>query len=400
MLPSIDHKAIDEGLKYVNNDACYPAIIVIGQLIEALKSGKYDLDNTSVVMSQTGGGCRATNYISLLRKALRDAGFPQVPVISVNPSGIEKNPGWKYTWSLLDKAMMAIVYGDLLMSVLYRVRPYERIKGSANRLYEKWVTICKASLASGDKKIFKENIWQIVQEFDNLEITHEQKPKVGLVGEILVKFHPTANNEVVQVVENEGGEAVMPSLMDFLLYCLYDKEYSYRYLAGSKLSQVVGTGVIKIIERYQQQYIEALAQSDKFYTPASIYELAEGAASVVSLGHHTGEGWFLTGEMVELINNGVKNIICMQPFACLPNHVTGKGMIKELKRVYPGTNIVAIDYDPGASEVNQLNRIKLMIATAFENLSKEKEKNLLEHKDFDRDLYRPASGLVSFTRGR
>ncbi len=400
VLPSIDHKAIDEGLKYVNNDACYPAIIVIGQLIEALKSGKYDLDNTSVVMSQTGGGCRATNYISLLRKALRDAGFPQVPVISVNPSGIEKNPGWKYTWSLLDKAMMAIDYCDLLMSVLYRVRPYERIKGSANRLYEKWVTICKASLASGDKKIFKENIWQIVQEFDNLEITHEQKPKVGLVGEILVKFHPTANNEVVQVVENEGGEAVMPSLMDFLLYCLYDKEYSYRYLAGSKLSQVVGTGVIKIIERYQQQYIEALAQSDKFYTPASIYELAEGAASVVSLGHHTGEGWFLTGEMVELINNGVKNIICMQPFACLPNHVTGKGMIKELKRVYPGTNIVAIDYDPGASEVNQLNRIKLMIATAFENLSKEKEKNLLEHKDFDRDLYRPASGLVSFTRGR
>ncbi|WP_089611641.1 2-hydroxyacyl-CoA dehydratase [Dehalobacterium formicoaceticum] len=398
VLPSIDHKAIDEGLKYVNNDACYPTIIVIGQLIEALKSGEYDLNNTSVVMSQTGGGCRATNYISLLRKALRDAGFPEIPVISVNPNGMEKNPGWKYTWPLLDKAMMAIVYGDLLMNVLYRVRPYERIKGSANQLYDKWVTLCKASLASKDKNIFKENIWQIVQEFDNLEITNEQKPKVGLVGEILVKFHPTANNEVVQVVENEGGEAVMPSLMDFLLYCLYDKEYNYKYLAGSKLSQIVGAGVIKIIERYQRHYIEALAQSDKFYTPANIYDLAEGAAPVVSLGHHTGEGWFLTGEMVELIHNGVKNIICMQPFACLPNHVTGKGMIKELKRVYPGTNIVAIDYDPGASEVNQLNRIKLMIATAFENLSKEKEKSLLERKDFDQDLYQPNSSLVSFTR--
>jgi len=372
VLPSIDHKAIDEGLKYVNNDACYPAIIVIGQLIEALKSGKYDLNNTSVVMSQTGGGCRATNYIGLLRKALKDAGFPSIPVISINPNGMEKNPGFKYSLRLLSKAMMGIVYGDVLMHVLYRVRPYEKFKGSANELYEKWAKICLSSLANPDKKLFGENIKNIVREFDELEITNQIKPKVGLVGEILVKFHPTANNNVVNLVEAEGAEAVMPGLMDFLLYCLYDQEFNYRYLSGSKLSQLISLGVIKIIESYRSISHEALANSKRFYAPKSIKEIAEGASSVVSLGHHTGEGWLLTGEMVELIQNGVKNIICMQPFACLPNHVTGKGMMKELKRVYPGTNIVAIDYDPGASEVNQLNRIKLMISTAFENMEEVK----------------------------
>jgi predicted nucleotide-binding protein (sugar kinase/HSP70/actin superfamily) len=201
-----------------------------------------------------------------------------------------------------------------------------------------------------------------------LEIVNEIKPKVGLVGEILVKFHPTANNNVVSLVEAEGAEAVMPGLTDFLLYSAYGLDYKYRYLSGSKMSQVLGRTAIKLIEFYRSAYTEALAGSYRFYAPKTIEEIAEGASSVVGLGHQTGEGWFLTGEMVELIQNGVKNIICMQPFACLPNHVTGKGMIKELKRVYPGTNIVAIDYDPGASEVNQLNRIKLMIATAFDNI--------------------------------
>lgn len=376
VLPSIDRKAIDEGLKYVNNDACYPAIIVVGQLIEALKSGKYDLNNTSVIMSQTGGGCRATNYIGFLRKALRDAGFPHIPVISINPNGMEKNPGFKYSLGLLDKAMMGLIYGDLLMQVLYRVRPYEKFKGSANELYEKWVKICLKSLSFPDKALFRENIRGIVKEFDELEITNEVKPKVGLVGEILVKFHPTANNNVVDIVEAEGAEAVVPSLTDFLLYCLYDKDYHYKYLAGSKLSQLIALGVIKLMEYYRTTYREALTNSKRFYPPKTIEEIAQGASTVVSLGHHTGEGWLLTGEMVELIQSGVKNIICMQPFACLPNHVTGKGMIKELKRVYPGTNIVAIDYDPGASEVNQLNRIKLMIATAFENLHKDQRSDL------------------------
>jgi predicted CoA-substrate-specific enzyme activase len=368
VLPAIDKTAIDEGLKYVNNDACYPAIIVVGQLIEALKSGKYDLNNTSVMISQTGGGCRATNYIGFLRKALKDADLEKIPVISLNAKGMEKNPGFKISLPLLNRAMMALIYGDLLMNVLYRVRPYEVVKGSANELYEKWVKVCLSSMKHATRKNFNENIRGMVRDFDTLEITNEVKPRVGLVGEILVKFHPTANNNVVDIVEAEGAEAVMPDLTDFLLYCAYDPDYKYKYLSGSKLAQVIGKAAIKVIEFYRTTYKKELSKSNRFHPPKSIFEIAKGASSVVDLGHQTGEGWFLTGEMVELIESGVKNIICMQPFACLPNHVTGKGMMKELKRVYPGTNIVAIDYDPGASEVNQLNRIKLMISTAFENI--------------------------------
>lgn len=368
VLPSEDKKAVDEGLKYVNNDACYPAILVIGQLIKALKSGEYDLDNTSVIISQTGGGCRATNYIGFLKKALKDAGFEKVPVLSLNAFGMEKNPGFKLSMPLLNRAMMALVYGDLLMKVLYRTRPYEKIKGSANQLYEKWAEKCKQDLQSADKKVFSSNIWNIVRDFDELELTNAVKPKVGLVGEILVKFHPTANNGVVDIVEAEGAEAVMPDLVDFFLYSTYGLIYKSKYLSGSKTSRIIAEIVISAIESYRKTYKEAVANSKHFTPPKSIKEIAEGASEVVDLGHQTGEGWFLTGEMVELIESGVKNIVCMQPFACLPNHVTGKGMMKELKRLHPGTNIVAIDYDPGASEVNQLNRIKLMLSAAFENL--------------------------------
>lgn len=266
------------------------------------------------------------------------------------------------------------------MNVLYRVRPYEKIKGSANELFNKWVHICRNSLELGGRKQFKENIKAIVREFEKLEITNEIKPKVGLVGEILVKFHTTANNNVVELVEAEGAEAVMPGLTDFLLYCAYDAEYKYRYLSGGKLAQILGKAAIDGIEFYRKAYRNALKSSKRFYVPKSIEEIAEGASSVVDLGHQTGEGWFLTGEMIELIENGVKNIICMQPFACLPNHVTGKGMMKELKRVYHGANIVAVDYDPGASEVNQLNRIKLMISTAFENIEEVNLEERISHK--------------------
>ncbi len=383
VLPPIDRKAIDEGLKHVNNDSCYPSIIVIGQLMSALKSGRYDLDNTSVMISQTGGGCRATNYISLLRKALRDAGLEKIPVISINASGMEKNPGFKFTFKLLDRAMMALVYGDLLMNVLYRVRPYEKFKGSADRLYDKWVIICKNSLKGFSKKQFKRNIKAIVKEFDELEITNEVKPKVGLVGEILVKFHPTANNEVVKLVEAEGAEAVMPGLVDFLLYSLYYQDFRYKYLAGTQKARLIALSTIKLIEGYRSALKRALENSNRFLAPQSIQHLGQEASKVLSLGHQTGEGWFLTGEMIELIQSGVKNIICMQPFACLPNHVTGKGMIKEIRRVYPGANIVAIDFDPGASEVNQLNRIKLMISTAFDNIAKsEGGTNIIKGKRF------------------
>jgi predicted CoA-substrate-specific enzyme activase len=368
VLPSVDRGAVDEGLKHVNNDACYPSILTTGQIIEALKSGRYDTDNVSVIITQTGGGCRATNYIGFIKKALKDAGFANVPVISLNALGMESHPGFKITPGMLNKALIALVYGDLLMRVLYRVRPYEKVKGSADQLYESWVERCKESVRSGKHSTFRRNIKQIVADFDNLELNDVQKPRVGLVGEILVKFHPTANNNVVDVVENEGCEAVMPDLIDFFLYCAYGGNFKRRYLAGSFASKLVGNLAILGIECYRMYMKRVLAASKRFDPPSSIYKLAAKASKVLSLGNCTGEGWFLTAEMIELIEEGAANIVCMQPFACLPNHVTGKGMIKALKNKYPNANIVAVDYDPGASEVNQLNRIKLMLAAAFRNM--------------------------------
>ncbi len=365
--PAIDREAIDVGLKYVNNDACYPAIIALGQLVGALKSGKYDLDNTSVLITQTGGGCRATNYIAFLRKALVDAGFSQVPVLSLNPKGLEKNPGFKLTLGLLHRAMMGLVYGDLLMKVLHRVRPYEKIKGSANQLYEKWLNSCKKALESISLKKFRNTILNIIKDFETFEITSEPKLKVGIVGEILVKYHPTANNNVISLVESEGAEAVVPDLIDFFMYSAYG-DFKYRYLSGTKIEQLSHRFLIGIMELYRVTYRNALKASGRFFPPQSIYKTAEGASKILSLGHQMGEGWLLTGEMIELLEQGINNIICMQPFACLPNHVTGKGMLRELKRVYPGSNVVAIDYDPGASEINQLNRIKLMLSVALNDL--------------------------------
>lgn len=363
--PAMDKDAVEEGLKYVNNDACYPAIIVVGQLLKVLNSGEYDPDNTTVIISQTGGGCRATNYIGFLRKALKDAGYPQVPVLSLSVQGFEKNPGFKITLPLLHRVMVALVYGDLLMKCLYRVRPYEKVPGSANDLYEKWAIICEDSMRSYSLKTFKANITNIVQEFDALETVEKITPKVGLVGEILVKYHPTANNDVVSLVEAEGAEAVVPELVDFFLYSLLGFDFKHRYLAGSRIEKVLCNAVIELMEVYRITYRKALAASKRFSPPKLIREVAKNASKVISLGHQTGEGWFLTGEMVELIESGVKNIVCMQPFACLPNHVVGKGMLRGLKKVYPESNIIPIDYDPGASEVNQLNRIKLMLSTAF-----------------------------------
>lgn len=371
VLQELDNEAIEDGLKYVNNDACYPSIIVVGQIIHALKSGQYDLDNTSVLITQTGGGCRATNYIGFLKKALAEAGMKQIPVISLNALGLENQPGFKISMKLLDLALKGLVYGDLLMRVLYRVRPYEKIPDSANQLYRKWADICIKSIYEDKKGSFKRNIKAIVKDFDELEINDVVKPKVGLVGEILVKFHPDANNNVVDVVEKEGAEAVMPDLIDFFLYCAYGPNFKHKHLAGSLKSKAVNNAAISVIEQYRRHLKKYLRKSKRFDAPHSIYHLANSASEILSLGNQTGEGWFLTAEMIELIKSGAGNIICMQPFACLPNHVTGKGMIKELRRRYPESNIVAVDYDPGASEVNQLNRIKLMMSVAFKNMKGE-----------------------------
>ena len=368
IMPGLDREAVEIGLRHVNNDACYPSLIVVGQILKALKSGEYDINNVSVLISQTGGGCRATNYIAFIRRALKMTGFDHVPVISVNASGLEKNPGWKFTPSLMNRAAMALVYGDMLMRMVYKVRPYEAEPGAANALHEKWTRICRKAVTKGSFKEYKKNIYQMVADFDNLPLLDIVKPKVGVVGEILVKFHPTANNDIVNLIEKEGAEAVMPDLMDFLFYTLHNKEFQVEQLGMPKWKGALAKTAIKALELYRFHMKDALSSSKRFSPPVHIAELGKIAEPIVSLGNQTGEGWFLTAEMIELIHSGVNNIVCVQPFACLPNHVTGKGIIKELRRRYPLSNIVAIDYDPGASEVNQLNRIKLMLAAAKRNL--------------------------------
>ena len=368
VLPANDKEAIEEGIKYVNNDACYPSILVIGQMINALKSGKYDPNKTALIISQTGGGCRATNYVGFLKKGLREAGFPNVPIISLNVLGMERQPGFKISYRLIKKLMMGVIYGDLFIRVLYRVRPYETVKGSANKLYEYYREKAFKNVENGNKNEMNKLVKEIVKAFDTLEINDEVKPKVGIVGEILVKYHPTANNNIVDVLEKEGAEVVVPELLDFFLYCCYNSKFKNRYLSGSSIVKTGCDIAISYIESYRKVVIKELQNSERFGYPRSINNLAKKAANVVSLGNQTGEGWLLTGEMVELIESDVNNIVCIQPFACLPNHITGKGMIKALKSKYPLANIVAVDYDPGASEVNQLNRIKLMMSVAFKNL--------------------------------
>ena len=371
-LPPVTTNAVEEGLKYVNNDACYPTIVTLGQTIAALKSEKFDPDRTAVFMSQTGGQCRASNYISLLRKALKDLDMAQIPVISVNAAGLEQNPGFKLADpKLIKRGMMAVIYGDLFMRVLYATRPYEATPGSANELYEIWNRIAEENVQNGNMKQFRKNVKKIVEDFDALPLKDIKKPKVGVVGEILVKYHPTANNDIVDVIEEEGGEAVVLDLMDFLLYGMYNKEFNFKHLSGSYGEMVGNKAAISFIEHYRAPMRKALRESKRFTEPARIEETAESASQVISLGNQCGEGWLLTGEMVELINNGVENIACLQPFACLPNHVTGKGMMKAMRKFSPKANIVAIDFDPGASHVNQLNRIKLMMTTAHKNLKDE-----------------------------
>ena len=375
VLQNSDRTAIDTGLKYVNNDACYPSLIVVGQIMDALLSGKYDLEHTAVIMSQTGGGCRASNYIGFIRRALERAGMPQIPVISLNANGMETNPGFKITLPLLTKAMQAVVYGDLFMRVLYATRPYEAKAGSANALHEKWKAICIKSLQKRSLSMaeFNRNIRGIVHDFDELPRRNVQKPRVGIVGEILVKFSPLANNHVVELLEAEGAEAVMPDLLDFLLYCFYNSNFKADNLGGKRSTAHLCNMGISLLEYFRRTCRRELERSTHFLPPARIQDLASMAKHYVSLGNQTGEGWFLTGEMLELIHSGTTNIICTQPFGCLPNHIVGKGVIKELRASHPEANIIAVDYDPGASEVNQLNRIKLMLSTAQKNLSEGKK---------------------------
>ena len=358
--------AVDVGLKYVNNDACYPSILSVGQLMEAVLSGRYDTDKLALIMTQTGGCCRASNYVGFIRRALDKAGLGHIPVISLNANGMEKNSGFKFTLNMLREGLQALIWGDLLMRCLYRVRPYERVKGAANALHAKWRAICEDKiLGRGKKRSYKDICRGIVADFDALPIDETlKKPRVGVVGEILVKYMPLANNHLVELLEREGAEAVVPDLTDFLNYSVFNSAFKHQYLGKPWTFGLIARLGTDGIEALRKPAVEALERSRRFATPTPIRETAEKAKPFLSLGNQYGEGWFLCGEMAELLSAGVDNIVCIQPFACLPNHVVGKGVIKALKKAYPKANIAAVDYDPGASEVNQLNRIKLMLSTA------------------------------------
>ena len=374
VLQNDNRHCVDTGLKYVNNDACYPSLLVVGQLMDALLSGKYDLHKTALIITQTGGGCRATNYIGFIRRALKKAGMEYIPVISLNLAGTESNPGFKLNAELLIRASFAATIGDVFMKCVYRMRPYELTPGSVDAVHEKWKKEASAFVSGKSLSFIKlgKLLKDIIRDFDQIPIDETMhKPRVGVVGEILVKFSPAGNNHLVELLESEGAEAVVPDLLDFMLYCFYNQIYKAEHLGKSKKAARISALGIKALEWLRSPANKAFKKSRHFTPSAHIEDLVKYAEPIVSIGNQTGEGWFLTGEMIELIHGGTPNIVCTQPFGCLPNHVVGKGVIKEIRKRYPSSNIVAIDYDPGASEVNQLNRIKLMLSTAHKNINKE-----------------------------
>ena len=379
---------VETGLKYVNNDACYPSILTTGQMLEALESGKYDVNKTALIMSQTGGGCRATNYIGFIRKALRDAGYPQVPVISFNVVGMEKMPGFKITPSLIEKLLKCVVYGDLLQKMLYKNRAYEINKGESQELFDKWMKKAKELIVNSNSKEFKKSIYDIVEDFEKIELdTSVKKPKVGIVGEVLIKYHPYGNNFVAEKLEAEGAEVILPDFMGFVKFIATHKITFNELLKTNATKAKIFEIAISLIDILEKDVKLALTKSNKDYLlPCDIWHLEEKVQDVLSIGNQTGEGWFLTAEMIEYIENGIPNIICVQPFACLPNHVVGKGVIKTIRSMFPEANIAPVDYDPGASEANQANRIKLLMTVAKDNLQlkqNSKKKIIEENKCHD-----------------
>lgn len=370
LLRECTQNTVETGLKYVNNDACYPSILVTGQMIEALQSGKYDINKTALIMSQTGGGCRATNYIGFIRKALKDAGFANVPVISFNVVGMEKTNGFKLTIPLLEKILKCVVYADLLQKMLYKNRAYEINKGESDKLFNTWMDKCKSLVKKSSNKEFKQSIYDIVNDFEKIEInTNIIKPKVGIVGEVLIKYHPFGNNFAANMLEQEGAEVILPDFMGFIKFMATHKITFNSLLKTTPTIAKISKAAIKLIDILEKDTQIALSNSNKNYLPpCDIWHLEDKVKNVLSIGNQTGEGWFLTAEMIEYIENDIPNIICVQPFACLPNHVVGKGVIKTIRELYPNANISPVDYDPGASEANQANRIKLLMTVAKDNL--------------------------------
>lgn len=362
-LENTSRSVVDEGLKNTHNDTCYPALLVIGQFIDALKSGKYDVNKTALVMSQTGGGCRASNYIHLIRKAV-SAQFPQVPVISFNFSGLEKNPAFKLTPAMMIKFIYAVMYGDMLMLLYNQCKPYEVNEGETDRLLEKWQKRLGKLFENNKYADTKVHYKSILNDFSAIERTHVKKPRVGIVGEIYVKYSPLANNHLDEFLLSEGCEPNVPGLLDFVLYCAVDPVNDSR-LYGKKDKKTLAYSVgYKVLYKFQQQQIKAIKEHGEFDPPHDFELLRKYADKYISQGVKMGEGWLITAEMAALAESGTENIICTQPFGCLPNHIVAKGMSRVIKEAYPEANIVAIDYDPGATKVNQENRIKLMLANA------------------------------------
>ena len=363
------------GLKYVHNDTCYPALLVIGQFLDALNSGKYDLDRTALLITQTGGGCRASNYIHLLRKALVKAGYPQIPVASLNFSGLEKDSGFQMTLPLARRAVACIFYGDMLAALRNQIAPYENEAGAADRMVDRWVErLGRVILA--DKgytaRELKHTFPLIAKEFAAIPVTRTPKVRVGVVGEIYVKYSPLGNNDLQKFLESQDCEVNFPGLMGFCQYCIFNMGEDHVLYGGKLTTKVVTDRLLDYLDGIERSMLKAIAEAG-FYAPGPFKELIEKPAGVISLGAKMGEGWLLTAEMIELVQGGYGNIVCAQPFGCLPNHIVGKGMINKIRAMYPSANITPIDYDPSATKVNQENRIKLMLAVAKERLTRPAE---------------------------
>ena len=375
LLTNDGQEVVDEGLKYVHNDICYPALLTIGQMISALKSGKYDLNHVALMMTQTGGGCRASNYIFLLRKALKNAGMGQVPVVSVNLSGLEKNSGFKITLPLLRRALAALTYGDLLMLLRNQTRPYEKNPGETDALVDKWVDDICARFLKGkgfQKKQSRTLTREIVASFDRIEILPVKKIRVGIVGEIYAKYSPLANNHLEDFLRSQDCEVNVPGIMAFMLFKVDNRLEDIKLYGGNPLKKFVIQILYDYLEVFERYTLDAVSISARYHKPASYRAIKQMVRPLIGYGCKMGEGWLLTGEMIELVETGYENIVCAQPFGCLPNHIVGKGKIRQIREMYPQANIVPIDYDPGATRVNQENRIKLMLSVARERLNEQK----------------------------
>ncbi|MDD2361653.1 MAG: 2-hydroxyacyl-CoA dehydratase [Oscillospiraceae bacterium] len=383
MLTTTHRGIVDEGLKYVHNDTCYPALLVIGQLIDAVKSGKYDPHKVGLMITQTGGGCRASNYIHLLRKALHRAGYDYIPVVSVNLSGLEKNPGFSLGLKLIRQMAYSMIYGDLIVHMANQCRPYEIIEGETDRRIEKWVNHLTSEFkgkGSFKTKHIRENFNLISDDFASIPVKRVPKVRVGIVGEIYIKYAPLGNNNLEEFLRSEDCETIVPGLTDFIIFKCDNRVVDHE-IYGGKFLTYFGAGLLeKYVIKLQRYLIEAVKRHPEFRVPCTFEHLKKLAGDYLGYGNKMGEGWLLTGEMLELIDSNINNIVCTQPFGCLPNHVVGKGMVRKIKDNLPQANIVTIDYDPGATRINQENRIKLMLANARMSHTK----SILKHSRIER----------------